>query len=232
MNGKDSGILLKIRALEAAIRETAIRVGRDPATVRTLLVSKTVPEDKILEAFKAGVQDFGENRVQELIEKKRKMPIGLKWHMIGHLQTNKVKQVAGEVELIQSLDGVELAREIDRQAALKKIEKVPCLIQVNSSGETTKFGLPPSDVAGFAGQIKNLRIQLRGIMTIGPRTQDESEIRRAFRLTSDLFKQLAGEFPSGEWNVLSMGMSSDYKIAIEEGATLLRIGSSVFGERK
>ena len=229
MNG---GIPSKIRELEAAIRETAVRAGRDPKDVRMILVSKTAPEEKLLEAFEAGIRDFGESRVQEMIEKKRQMPSGLKWHMIGHLQTNKVRQVAGETELIHSLDRLELAQEIDRQAALKGIEKVSCLIQVNSSGEKTKFGLPPSEVPTFADQMQNFRIRLRGLMTIGPLTEDEKEIRQAFRRTSDLFKGLAKIFPSGEWNVLSMGMSSDYKIAIEEGATLLRIGSAVFGERK
>lgn len=232
MKGSPTGIAPKIRALEESIRETALHAGRDPKDVRMILVSKTVPEEKILEAFEAGIRDFGESRVQELIEKKRKMPSGLKWHMIGHLQTNKVRQAAGEAELIHSLDCLELAREIDRQAALKGIEKVPCLIQVNSSGEKTKFGLPPSEAADFSEQMKHFRIRLRGLMTIGPLSEDESEIRRAFQRTSDLFKRLAEKFPSGEWNILSMGMSSDYKIAIEEGSTLLRIGSAVFGERK
>ncbi len=226
------GIASRIRALEESIRETAVRAGRNPGDVRMLLVSKTVPAERVLEAFQAGSRDFGESRVQEMIEKKRQMPSGLKWHMIGHLQTNKVRQVAGETELIHSLDRLELAQEIDRQAALKGIEKVSCLIQVNSSGEKTKFGLSPSEVTGFADQMKDLRIRLRGLMTIGPLTEDENEIRKAFRLTSELFKGLAKKFPSGEWNTLSMGMSSDYKIAIEEGSTLLRIGSAVFGERK
>lgn len=231
MNGEPAGIPARIRALEAAILETALKAGRERETLRYILVSKTVSRERVLEAFEAGVTEFGENRVQELIEKKREMPSGLKWHMIGRLQTNKVKQVVGEAGLIQSLDRLELAQEIDRQAALKGIEKVPCLIQVNSSGETTKSGLPPSEVPAFADQMKNFRIRLRGLMTIGPLTEDENEIRRAFRLTSELFKELAKKFPSGEWNTLSMGMSSDYKIAIEEGATLLRIGSAVFGRR-
>lgn len=222
----------RIRQLEGSILEAVLEAGRKPETVRYILVSKTVPEEKILEAFQAGVNEFGENRVQELIEKKRRMPTGLKWHMIGHLQTNKVRQVAGEAELIHSLDRLELAREIDRQASLKKMGPVPCLIQVNSSGEKTKFGLPPSEAESFVEQIKDLKIRLRGLMTIGPLTQDEKEIRRAFRQTADLFKRLAPRFPAAEWSILSMGMSGDYKIAIEEGATLLRIGSMVFGERE
>ena len=158
--------------------------------------------------------------------------------MIGHLQTNKVKQVVGEVELIHSLDRLELAQVIDRQAGLKKIEKVPCLIQVNSSGETTKFGLAPSAVEGFAEALKDLRINLRGLMTIGPRTDDQTQIRRAFQLTAQLFKKIgtlrqsSAQKSSAGWDILSMGMSGDYKIAIEEGANLLRIGSAVFGERK
>ena len=220
-----------IRALEISIRETALKAGRDPETLRYLLVSKTVPEERILEAFRAGVREFGENRVQELMEKKIKMPAELKWHMIGHLQTNKVRQVVGGVVLIHSLDRLELAREIDRQASLKKIVQVPCLIQVNSLGEKTKSGLPPQAVENFAEQIRGLRIRLRGLMTIGPLTEDENEIRRAFRLTAELYKKMAVQFPAGQWDTLSMGMSSDYRIAIEEGATLLRIGSAVFGKR-
>jgi pyridoxal phosphate enzyme (YggS family) len=180
----------------------------------------------------AGAREFGENRVQELLGKKIRMPKELKWHMIGHLQTNKVRQVVGEVELIHSLDRLDLAREIDRQAGLKKTGPVACLIQVNSSGETTKSGLAPAEVEGFADQIRGLKIQPRGLMTIGPLTPDEQPIRQAFRLTAELFKKLAAKFPGGEWNILSMGMSADYKIAIEEGSTLLRIGSAVFGSRK
>ena len=221
----------KIRRLEESIRAAAAAAGRAPESVNYLLVSKTVPAERVLEAFHAGVREFGENRVQELIEKKRQMPTGLKWHMIGHLQTNKVRQVAGETELIHSLDRLELAKEIDRQAGLKKIPKIQCLIQVNSSGEKTKSGLPPSEVMGFAESVKGLRIQLRGLMTIGPLTDDESKIRAAFRLTSELYRKMAGKFPAADWNILSMGMSGDYKIAVEEGATLLRIGSAVFGER-
>ena len=221
----------RIRALEKTIREAALRAGRSPETVRYILVSKTVPEERILEAFKAGVREFGENRVQELVEKKRRMPTELKWHMIGHLQTNKVKQAAGEAELIHSLDRLELAREMDRQAGLKKILQVPCLIQVNSSGEKTKSGLEPSEVPDFIEQVLGLRIRLRGLMTIGPRTENENGIRKAFRVTAELFRKLAGKFLPEEWNILSMGMSSDYRIAIEEGANFLRIGSAVFGER-
>ncbi len=221
-----------IQRLEVSIQETALGAGRDPGSIRYVLISKTVSEEQIREAYEAGARDFGESRAQNLVEKKRQMPIDIKWHMIGHLQTNKVKLVAGETALIHSLDSLELAQEIDSQAELKKIDRVPCLIQVNSSGEATKSGMLPEEAEAFADQVKNLKTRLHGMMTIGPNTTDENKIREAFRTTADVFKRLACKFPADQWNILSMGMSGDYKIAIEEGSNLLRIGSAVFGERK
>lgn len=198
-----------------------------------VLVTKTVPPEKIRQALVSGLGDLGENRVQELLEKQEALKdLPLRWHMIGHLQTNKVKQVVGRAALIQSLDRPELAEEIERQAALKQIQSVPCLIQVNSSGETSKFGLKPDDVESFVSGLKTKAIRIQGLMTIGPNTEDPEKIRASFRLMRELREALKKKFPAHNWETLSMGMSGDYTIAIEEGATLIRVGTAVFGERK
>ena len=219
------------------IRKNALDAKRSPEDVRFILVTKTVPAEKILQAASCGVADFGENRVQELLAKKKEMfgkpgVESFRWHMIGHLQTNKVRQVLMEVALIHSLDRTELAEEIERQAALKKIKSVDCLIQINSSAEASKFGMRPEEAFGFVEKLTGPAIQVRGLMTIGPLTEDPDQIRRAFRLTKDLRSELRKKFPRKDWGILSMGMSGDYSIAIEEGANLVRIGSAVFGERR
>lgn len=198
-----------------------------------MLVTKTVEPARILEAYGSGERDFGENRVQEWQEKKAVLPQDIRWHLIGHLQTNKVKYVVGQVSLIHSLDRIELADAIEKQAKTKGILEVPCLIQVNMSGEESKFGLDLVKVEDFLKQMP-LRpsIKICGLMVIGPLTEDAGKIRECFQKARELQERLKKEFPQCDWAVLSMGMSSDYKIAIEEGSTLLRIGTLVFGERK
>lgn len=224
----------RVEAVRASIREAAVKAGRNPEEISFLAVSKTVEPPKVLEAFFAGVKTFGENRAQNLSSKVNdptlaKLP--LKWHMIGHLQTNKVKQVVGVAELIHSLDSVELAMEIDRQARIKNIRFVDCLIQVNSSGEETKHGFPMDGVADLIPLLKKSAIRPRGLMTIGPLTDDREKIRAAFRSVKKLQQQFQKDFSGYDWSILSMGMSGDYDLAIEEGATLLRIGSGIFGPR-
>jgi len=216
--------------LKESVAKAAAKSGRRASEIQTVLVSKTVPVERIREALAAGMRDFGENRVQEFVEKKAQLPEA-QWHMIGHLQTNKVKQVIGEVVLIHSLDSLELAEAIERQAEQKNLKSVPCLIQVNSSGETTKFGLNPKDVESFIANLKVLRIQIRGLMTIGPLTEEEAKIRNSFQMMKKLQEKMKKQFPEKEWDILSMGMSGDYAIAIEEGSTLIRVGTAVFGER-
>lgn len=204
-----------------------------PPHVQLVLVTKTVGADRIEEAAQAGALEFAENRVQELLAKKSALkgalPSGVKWHMIGRLQTNKVKQVLQEVVLIHSLDRPELAEEIERQAEKLGIKAMPCLIQVNASGESTKAGFKPEDVADFVRSFAWKRIELRGLMTVGPLYGDA---RQSFRRVRELQQDLKKQFPAHIWDTLSMGMSGDYKIAIEEGSTLVRIGTAVFGERK
>ena len=221
-----------IKNLRATIRETAASGGRDPESVRLVLVTKTVEPPRILEAYQAGERDFGENRVQEWLEKKDLLPPDIRWHLIGHLQTNKVKHVIGCVSLIHSLDRLELADAIEKQAKAKGIAGVPCLVQVNMSGEESKFGLGPGAVEDFMKQIP-LRpsIKILGLMSIGPLTEDHGRIRECFRKTQELLENLRKKFPQYGWDILSMGMSNDYEVAIEEGANMLRIGSLVFGKR-
>lgn len=218
-----------IKDLREAICRAESQTGRDPEGVRLVLVTKTVPPERILEAYHAGERDFGENRVQEWQEKKDALPRDVRWHLIGHLQTNKIKYVIGQIALIHSLDRLELADAIEKQAKAKGIAEVPCLVQVNMSGEESKFGLDPARVEDFLRQM-SLRpsIKILGLMSIGPLTEDEGKIRECFRKTRELREDLKKKFPEHSLEVLSMGMSSDYRIAIEEGANMLRIGSLVF----
>ena len=214
-----------------SLAENIAGLKKAAGKTQIVLVTKTVPAEKIQEALACGMRDFGENRVQELLEKQALLPADIRWHMTGHLQTNKVKQVVGRVALIHSLDSLELAEEIERQAGLQNIKSVPCLIQVNSSGEVSKSGLKPEAVEKFAGDLKTKAIEIQGLMTIGPLTEDAGKIRQAFRAVRELQQSLRKKFPGKNWDTLSMGMSSDYKIAIEEGSTMIRVGTAVFGPR-
>lgn len=198
-----------------------------------MLVTKTVPIERIREAFELGERDFGENRVQELVQKKPELGPEIRWHFQGHLQTNKVKSLVGEVALLHSLDRLALAEEIQKQAE-KRNAVVEALIQVNVTGEATKSGFHPDEVEEAVGKIARFsQIKLRGLMTIGPLNGDERSIRAGFEKLRILRDRLNRNFPQGgKIHELSMGMSSDFEAAIEEGATLVRIGTAVFGERK
>jgi len=218
-----------IQNLKQSILTTAEKANRGPELIRLVIVTKTISPEGILEVYQAGERDFGENRVQEWREKKDVLPKDVRWHLIGHLQTNKVKYVIGQVALIHSLDRLELADEIEKQARSKGIADVPCLVQVNMSGEESKSGLDPARVADFVRQMP-LRpsIRILGLMSIGPLTEDEGKIRECFGKTRRLREALKKEFSRCGWDILSMGMSADYRIAIEEGSNMLRIGSLVF----
>jgi pyridoxal phosphate enzyme (YggS family) len=218
-----------IQDLKRSIHETAVKANLDPGSIRLVIVTKTVSPEGILEAYQTGERDFGENRVQEWREKKDVLPKDVRWHLIGHLQTNKVKHVIGQIALLHSLDRFELADEIEKQARSKGIAEVPCLVQVNMSGEESKSGFDPACVVDFVRQMPSRpSIRIRGLMSIGPLTEDEGKIRECFRKTRELREGLKKEFSQYDWDVLSMGMSADYRIAIEEGANMLRIGSLVF----
>ena len=221
----------QLRDVKERIAEVCNRMRRDPKEIGLVLVTKSVEIDRIQEVYKLGVCDFGENRVQELMEKRDQLPQDIRWHFIGSLQTNKVKSLMENVFLVHSCDRVELAQEIQKQAEKHK-RVIDVLIQVNTSGEETKHGFAPKDVQAAVSEIVQLsRIKIRGLMTIGPNTEDKTKTRSAFHSLRLLRGELKSKFPSQDWRYLSMGMSSDFEIAIEEGANLLRIGTAVFGPR-
>ena len=200
--------------------------------VTLVAVSKTKPIEFIAEAYEAGQRDFGENKVQELCSKSNMLPEDIRWHLIGHLQTNKVKQVIDKVYMIHSVDSLHLAETINEEAAKKGIV-VKILVQVNVSGEETKFGIKPSEVTEFVKQISKMpNIKMEGFMTIAPFTENPEENRCFFH---DLKKISVDTSALNIDNIsvrhLSMGMSGDYRTAIEEGATIIRVGTSIFGER-
>ena len=198
-----------------------------PANVTLVAVSKTKPLAMLQEAYEAGQKDFGENYVQELVDKQAVLPNDIRWHFIGHLQSNKVKYIAPFVYLIHGVDSISLLKEINKQAQ-KNNRVMDCLLQLHIAEEETKFGFSIEEVTQFLrsgdlGQYKH--ISVKGFMAMASNTEDETKIRTEFKQV----KHLQTLFP--ELTILSFGMSSDYKIAIEEGSTMVRIGSSIFGER-
>ncbi len=231
-----AGIAQNVNEVRSRIAQICARLKR-PEAVELVAVSKTVPPERVLEAYQAGVRNFGENKVQEYLDKKDSLPEDAAWHLIGHLQTNKTKFVvraaaAGRLALLQSLDRPELAREIEKQARQCGLQQLPCLIQVNSSGEDTKGGFRPEDVEDFVSTLTpDSVIGIRGLMTIGPLSKNAEAIRECFSTVRQLRDHLRERFPKRNWDTLSMGMSADYEIALEEGSTLVRIGSAIFGVR-
>ena len=221
-----------IEIVRERIAEACLRSGRDVAEVKLVAVSKTVDAAKIEEAVAAGVTLLGENRVQEAWQKYQQVRGSAEWHMIGHLQTNKVKRALQFARVIQSVDSVRLAVEIDRQA--KKLDRsIDVLLQVNTSGEASKFGLSGDFLLPAAEQIAELtNVRVRGLMTIGAFTTDESRVRSCFVTLRDLREQLVqAGVPNCRPEELSMGMTDDFEWAIEEGSTMVRIGRLIFGER-
>jgi pyridoxal phosphate enzyme (YggS family) len=221
-----------IRQIRAAMAEAARRSGRPASSVRLMAVTKTVDDDRILAAIRAGVEIIGENYVQEAKRKIEKMGNETEWHMIGHLQTNKAKYAVRLFDMIHSVDRLELAAELDRRArAAGRVIKV--LIEVNVAGEETKSGIPlvsARDLVRAVAPLENLSIQ--GLMTMPPWFDDPEEARPFFRALRELRDQITAEgIPRVEMQELSMGMTGDYAVAIEEGATVVRIGRGIFGER-
>tara|TARA_B100000780_G_C21069571_1_gene430298 strand:- start:163 stop:840 length:678 start_codon:yes stop_codon:yes gene_type:complete len=208
-----------------------------PENVTLIAVSKTKPVDAIEEAYAVGQRDFGENKVQELTDKSEVLPKDIRWHMIGHLQTNKVKYIAPFVHLIHSLDSEKLAKEINKRA--KQNDRViSCLVQVHVGDEATKFGFSPDEARAFIQSIPEKgyeNIAIAGLMGMATNTEDEQVIHDEFKALKNLFDELKGDskynLDSTHFQTLSMGMSGDYQIAIEEGSNMIRIGSSLFGAR-
>jgi len=221
-----------LKEVQRDINEVCKKCGRDPSEVTLIAVSKTKPLEDLKEAYDAGARDFGENKVQELTAKMPNLPSDIRWHMIGHLQRNKVKYIAGEVELIHSVDSFRLAEEINIQAKRKKII-IPALIEINIGDEESKFGVRPDEAKELCKEISELdSIHIEGLMTVAPAADDPEEVRRYFRKMHELFLDIKSEnIDNVEMKILSMGMTNDYKVAIEEGSTMVRVGTGIFGAR-
>jgi pyridoxal phosphate enzyme (YggS family) len=206
-----------------------------PQKVRLVAVSKTKAIPEIMEAYNVGQRIFGENKVQELIEKHEVLPKDIEWHMIGHLQTNKIRYISPFVKLIHGVDSFKLLRELDKEG--RKLNRVlNCLLQVKIAKEETKFGLSKTEIVDIllSEEFKTFRwVQIQGLMGMATYTDDLEIVRNEFRTCRQIFKELKERFfaDSDEFAELSMGMSDDYLIAIEEGATMVRLGSTIFGER-
>jgi PLP dependent protein len=219
--------------VKAQIALAAQKAGRDPGTIRLIAVSKTVPEEKIIAAQQAGAELFGENRVQEALEKINHLgQDGFTWHFIGHLQKNKVKDVVGRFDLIHSVDSAALAQVIDTKSqAQGQLTRI--LIQVNVSGEASKFGVSPDQLETTLRAIGKMKaVRVEGLMTIPPYDPDLEKSRQVFSRLRELRDQMAELAIDGiSLQELSMGMSHDFTVAIEEGATLVRVGTAIFGDR-
>ena len=214
------------------IEESCGNVNRDPGEVTLIAVSKTKPLEMLREAYDAGARVFGENKVQEIVDKYDHMPSDVKWHMIGHLQRNKVKYIVDKVAMIHSVDSFRLAETIEKEAAKKNVT-VSILIEVNVAQEESKYGLKPEEVLPFIEEIADFsHIQIKGLMTIAPYVENAEENREIFRELKKLSVDIAAKnINNVTMSVLSMGMTGDYMVAVQEGATMVRVGTGIFGAR-
>jgi PLP dependent protein len=222
-----------LRNIHSKINSVCLRIRRNPEEIGLIAVTKSVNSESILEAYTAGQRDFAENYVKEFRQKQEKITAGdLHWHFIGHLQTNKVKNLIDSVSLIHSVDSFHLAEEIERQAS-KRTRTVDVLIEVHTTDEATKSGVSPEGLIPLIEQISRLQhVHIRGLMTIGPFHTDPETARPCFRRLRELREEVEKRHFAGvNLHHLSMGMTNDFEIAIEEGATLLRLGTAIFGPR-
>ena len=221
-----------LESVEEKIQEACKKSGRNREDVTLIAVSKTKPVETLQEAYDLGVRVFGENKVQELTEKYDSLPKDIHWHMIGHLQRNKVKYIIDKVDLIHSVDSIRLAETIDKEA--QKHDLIAnILVEVNVAKEESKFGLMPEEVDGFIDEIAKLKhIQVKGLMTIAPFVENPGKNRTVFadlrKLSVDIAKK---NVDNVNVSILSMGMTNDYEVAVEEGATMVRVGTGIFGAR-
>ena len=220
------------RQVEKNIIAACKEVGRDPSEVTLIAVSKTKPVELLQEAYEAGARHYGENKVQEIQEKYEQLPDDIQWHMIGHLQRNKVKYIVDKVAMIHSVDSLRLAEAIEAEAAKKNV-KVPVLLEVNVAEEESKFGLKMEEVVPLLEEISGFsHIEVKGLMTIAPYVENAEENRQYFRKLKQLSVDIMRKnIDNVSMSVLSMGMSGDYIVATEEGATYVRVGTGIFGER-
>lgn len=219
--------------VRANIAAAARRAGRQPEEITLVAVSKTHPVELVKMAYNLGVTDFGENRVQEALSKISEFhPQGMRWHMIGHLQSNKAGKVVSSFDCVQSVDSLHLAQVLHRYAG-EQNRRLPILLEVNIAGEESKSGLTSDETATVARQIATLsHLEVQGLMTVAPLVSDSEQVRPVFRALRTLRERLQQEIPTCSWLHLSMGMTDDYSVAIEEGATIVRVGRAIFGERE
>ncbi|MBU1699430.1 MAG: YggS family pyridoxal phosphate-dependent enzyme [Candidatus Eisenbacteria bacterium] len=220
----------RFQNLQARVAEAARRVGRSAEEITIVGVTKKFPPAVLATAAQVGIRHVGENRVQELVEKQDALPaVELIWHMVGPLQTNKINKILGRIRLLQSLDRIELADALQKRLA----SPLDCLVEIKIAEETTKHGIDPDELPAFLDKLVTMdKIRVKGLMTVGPLTDDPSMIRKAFRRVADLFeKEKKRNRPGAEFRFLSMGMSDDFEIAIEEGSRMIRVGTALFGPR-
>lgn len=225
-------IVDQLQTVRNEITKACKRSGRDPKEVTLIAVSKTKPVSMIEEAIEAGQTVFGENKVQELCSKYEVLPKNLSWHLIGHLQRNKVKYIADKAALIHSVDSLRLAQTIDQEGK-KHNRVIPILIEVNVAGEDTKFGVSVEEALPLIEKISVLpNILVKGLMTIAPFVENPEENRSVFRRLKQLSVDIGDKNMNNVYmDILSMGMTNDYQVAVEEGATMVRVGTGIFGER-
>lgn len=221
-----------LNEVKQRIQKACEKSGRDPKDVTLVAVSKTKPEEDIMELYRAGQRDFGENYIQELREKHDHLPKDIRWHMIGHLQRNKVKYIAEYITLIHSVDSMELAKTIEKEA-VKHNRVIPVLIEVNVAQEESKFGVSLKDAPELFEQISALpHVQIRGFMTSAPYVENPEDDRSVFRSLHQLSVDMKSKNHNNDSvNVLSMGMTNDFEVAVEEGSTMVRVGTAIFGKR-
>lgn len=219
-----------LETINKKIKEAALKVNRDPQEIKLVAVTKTATLEQIKEAINEGVKIIGENKVQEAKGKYQVLTKEVKWHLIGHLQTNKVKYAVEIFDLIHSVDSIKLAKEIDKRSVQFK-KTIDVLIEVNISGEETKYGYNPEKVEAFLKEISEFSgIRVRGLMTIAPISKNKEEVRLYFRRLRELSERIRDKnIKNIKMDYLSMGMTDDFEIAIEEGANMVRIGRGIFG---
>ena len=221
-----------LETVEANIRKACANAGRSRNEVTLIAVSKTKPVSMLMEAYDSGIRIFGENKVQEMCDKYEQMPKDIQWHMIGHLQRNKVKYIIDKAALIHSVDSLRLAETIQEEAAKHQVV-MPILVEVNVAMEETKFGTSLAEAMELVEQISHFpNIRIEGLMTIAPFVEDPEENRKYFRALKKLAVDINNKnIDNVHVRILSMGMTNDYMVAIEEGATMVRVGTGIFGER-
>ena len=221
-----------LQSVEENIKKACEKAGRKREDVTLIAVSKTKPVEMLQEIYHQNIRNFGENKVQEMCDKMEVLPKDIKWHMIGHLQTNKIKYIIGKTELIHSVDSLHLAQEISKQAVKHDVQ-TDILIEINIANEQTKFGIDAGDTIQLVREIAALpNIHIKGLMTIAPFVENPEDNRLYFRRIHQLSVDITKEnIDNVNMDILSMGMTGDYMVAIEEGATMVRVGTGIFGER-